>query len=107
MIIFTPVEALDEEGNPYPPGPTTVCCKPPVGVWLMTTPTGTEAGYVEQPQVRTFSSSTGINSIEGGLPVNDDLTKVQLQDIAAQFGLSTSGLKAEILQRILDHLGVD
>lgn len=42
--------------------------------------------------------------IEHGLAVDNNLTKVQLQEIAEQLGLSTSGLKAEILERILDYI---
>ena len=75
------------------------------GAWIVETSEGTTAGYQSERGGHRFESSAGIVTIEAGLPVDDGLTKAQLQDIAAQLGLSTSGLKAEILERILDHLG--
>jgi hypothetical protein len=33
------------------------------------------------------------------------LTRVQLQDVAADLGLTTTGTKADLAQRIRDHTG--
>lgn len=74
------------------------------GAWIVETADSTAAGYHPARAGIQFESESGIVSIEAALPVNDSLTKAQLQDIAAQLGLSTSGLKAEILQRILDEI---
>lgn len=75
------------------------------GAWVVETSEGTTAGYQSERGGHRFESEAGIETIEAGLPVDDGLTKAQLQDIAAALGLSTSGLKAEVLERILDHLG--
>jgi hypothetical protein len=74
------------------------------GAWIVETSEGTTAGYQSERGGCRFESSAGIVTIEVGLPVDDGLTKAQLQDILAQLGLSTSGLKVEVLERILDHL---
>lgn len=73
------------------------------GAWIVETSDGTTAGYQSERGGRRFESAEGIVTIEAGLPV-DGLTKAQLQDVAAALGLSTSGLKADVLERILDHL---
>ena len=74
------------------------------GAWVVETSEGTTAGYQSERGGRRFESAEGIVTIEAGLPVDDGLTKAQLQDVAAALGLSTSGLKADVLERILDHL---
>ena len=44
--------------------------------------------------------------IEKNLEITDYLLKVELQEVAQHLGLSTSGLKAEIIDRIKQHLGI-
>ena len=56
------------------------------------------------PVTITQSGATSL-SVSDGLPVDASLTKAQLQQVASDLGLSTSGLKAEILERIQAHLG--
>jgi hypothetical protein len=46
-------------------------------------------------------------TIETGLPVDDNLLKVELEEVAQHLGLSTSGTKAEIIDRIKQHLGIE
>ena len=45
--------------------------------------------------------------IEKDLEITNYLLKVELQEIAEHLGLSTSGLKAEIIDRIKQHLGIE
>lgn len=45
--------------------------------------------------------------IEKNLEITNYLLKAELQEIAQGLGLSTSGLKSEILDRIKQHLGIE
>lgn len=45
--------------------------------------------------------------IEKNLEITDYLLKDELQEVAQHLGLSTSGLKAEIIDRIKQHLGIE
>ena len=106
MMVFTAVEIETEPGVFVADTPNIICVCVGSGAWVVTSASGSsEAGYTAAPTIVSFANADGIQSVEAGLPINNDLTKVQLQDIATQLGLSTSGLKAEILDRILTHLG--
>ena len=93
--------------------PESVVLTPAVGVMLVSTDgvstvegRSTTVAYVSssEPIEVTVTGATSLTIAEG-LPVDASLTKAQLQQVASDLGLSTSGLKAEILERIQAHLG--
>lgn len=102
------MEFYKVETEPYfspAPTPGRLKIKLQAGVALLTD-FDTETLYLPTAQVVDLQyTSSHTAEIEHGLPVDSSLTKAQLQDVAGQLGLSTSGLKAEVLERILDHLG--
>jgi len=60
-----------------------------------------EAHWVSAPKTVWFDyvDATELR-LDCGLPVNNDLTVNQLKAICTQLGLSTSGLKADLLARV-------
>ena len=72
----------------------------PAGVAVLTD-FEVSAVWLESPEVITLNyTSSHTAKIEYGLPVNNSLTVAELRAICTQLGLSSSGLKADLLARV-------
>ena len=83
-----------------PNGPGQITLKLPAGVAVLTD-FDLDAIWLESAKVvQLFYTHAHTAQIEYGLTVDNSLTVAQLKAICTQLGLSTSGLKADLLARV-------